>query len=134
MKGLALSQPWAELLVSGKKKIEVRSKNTSHRGWFYVYAARKDTKEKVIKKFGFNNLPMGVIIGKAYLADVKKYENDKEFYADNNLHLATKDLIVLEGWDLKTKYGYIISKVERIKPIPFRGLPGFFVIKKLKEK
>ena len=133
MKGLALSQPWAELLVSGKKKIEIRTKNTNHRGWFYVYAARKDTKVAVLKKFDFKNLPTGVIIGKAYLAAVKKYKNDKEFYADNNLHLATKDLIALEGWDLETKYGYIISKVERIKPVPFRGLPGFFTIKTLKK-
>ncbi|HDZ54639.1 MAG TPA: ASCH domain-containing protein [Candidatus Nealsonbacteria bacterium] len=56
MNGLTMSQPWAELLVSGKKKIEVRTKNTNHRGWFYIYVAKKDTKENVIKKFGFRSL------------------------------------------------------------------------------
>ncbi len=130
MNGLAMSQPWAELLISGKKKIEIRTKNTSHRGWFYIYAAKKDTKENVMKKFGFKSLPTGVIIGKAFLKDVKKYQNDKEFYKDSRFHLATRNIIKIEGWDLKTKYGYIISKTQRIRAFPYRGLPGFFPVKK----
>ena len=76
MKALALSQPWAELVVSGKKKIEVRTKNTNHRGWFYVYTARKDTKQNIIEVFGYKELPVGFIIGKTFLKDVKKYEWD----------------------------------------------------------
>ncbi|OGY24344.1 MAG: hypothetical protein A2172_00575 [Candidatus Woykebacteria bacterium RBG_13_40_15] len=126
MKALALSQPWAELLVSGRKKVEVRTKNTSFRGWFYVYAARKDTKTEVIERFGFRNLPTGLIVGKAFLKDVKRYQNDTEFYKDVKLHLASRDLIELEGWSLKNKYGYVISESKRITPIPYRGMPGFF--------
>lgn len=128
MKALALSQPWAELLISGKKNIEVRTKNSKHRGWFYVYAAKKDTKEKVLKKFGFSDLPTGVIVGKAYLKDVKRYKDDGEFYRDSHLHLATKDLIELEGWESSNKFGYIISKTVRIKELPYRGMPGFFEV------
>lgn len=128
MKALAMSQPWAERLVSGKKKIEVRTKNTSHRGWFYIYAAKKDTKDRVLKRFGFQKLPTGVIIGKAFLKNVKRYYDDKEFYKDSKLHLATPGIIKLEGWDLKTKYGYIITKAQRIRPIPYRGMPGFFPV------
>lgn len=124
-----MSQPWAELLVSGRKKIEVRTMNTKYRGWFYVYAARKDTKDFVVKEFGFGDLPTGVIIGKAFIQDVKKYRNNKDFYRDSSLHLATKRLIELEGWALKSKYGYIISKVKRLKPTPYRGMPGFFPVK-----
>lgn len=126
MKGLAMSQPWAELLISGRKKIEVRTMNTKRRGWFYVYAAHKDTKDLVVKEFGFGNLPKGVIIGKAFIQDVKRYKDDKDFYKDSPLHLATRKLIKLEGWSLKNKYGYIISKVKRVKPVPYRGMPGFF--------
>ncbi len=126
MKALALSQPWAELVISGKKKIEVRTKNTSYRGWFYVYSAKKDTKEEVVKKFGYNNLHTGVIVGKAYLESVKKYKGPEEFYRDENLHLASKEDIELEGWKDKPKYGYVLSQVERLTPIPARGMPGFF--------
>lgn len=125
-----MSQPWAELLISGRKKIEVRTKNTKHRGWFYVYAARKDTKDSVVGEFGFKNLPTGVIIGKAFIEDVKKYKSDAEFYKDVTLHLATKKLIKLEGWSMKSKYGYIISRVKRFKPIPYRGMPGLFPVKR----
>jgi len=131
MKGLAMSQPWAELVISGKKKIEVRTKNTKHRGWFYIYAAKKDTKEKVMQIFGYNNLPTGVIIGKAFLENVKRYQNDKEFYRDSELHCATRKIIKLEGWDMTTKYGYLITKVQRVETVPYRGMPSFFPVKKL---
>src|SRR3989344_2386315 len=125
MKCLALSQPWAELVVSGKKKIEIRGKNTSHRGWFYIYAAAAGTKDKWLKHFGFSNLPTGVIIGKAFLADVKKYSSDKEFYSEMHLHFAERAAIEDQGWQHKNRYGYILSEAKRIKPVPYRGMPGF---------
>ena len=123
-----MSQPWAELLISGRKTIEVRTKNTSYRGWFYVYAARKDTKGAVIEKFGFRDLPTGVIIGKAFLQDAKRYPDDAAFYRDAKAHLATRAIIKLEGWEAKPKWGYSITKVERLKPIPYRGMTGFFPV------
>ncbi len=127
MKALALSQPWAEFLVSGKKKIEIRGKSTNHRGWFYVYACRKGTIPDIVKKSGFSDMPTGMIIGKAYLSDVKKYSSLEEFNKDVGLHLATEKEMEIEGWTTRMpKYGYIISKAERIKPVPFRGFPGFF--------
>ncbi len=127
MKGLAMSQPWAELLVSGKKKVEIRNKNTNHRGWFYIYACRKDTNENTVKSFGFDELPMGFIIGKAFLKGVKRYDSLREFAADVKLHLATEKELKAEGWTTKMpKYGYIISEVKRMKALPFRGMPGFF--------
>lgn len=128
-KALSMSQPWAELLVSGKKRIEVRTRNTNYRGWFYIYAARKDTKEDVVRKFGYVELPTGVIIGKALLKDVKRYGSDQEFYADSPHHLATPEIIELEGWHLKTKVGYIIENPQRIPPIPWRGMPGLFSLR-----
>jgi len=127
MKCLALSQPWAELVVSGKKKIEIRGKNTSHRGWFYIYAAAAGTKELWLKHFGFeNNLPTGMIVGKAFLADVKLYATDEEFDSDEKLHFAIRPAIKDEGWDHKHKFGYILSEAKRIEPVKWRGMPGFF--------
>lgn len=129
MKALPVSQPWAELIVSGKKTIEIRTKNTNYRGWFYVYACRKDTKEWVVKELGFGDLPTGVIIGKAFLSKVKKYKSDKEYDKDLKFHLASSRIIEAEGWTDKPKYGYIVSKAERMTPVPFRGMPGFFEVK-----
>jgi len=94
-----------------------------------VYAAKKDTKEEVVKEFGYRDLPTGVIIGKSFLREVKRYGNDAEFFADSPYHLATPEIIELEGWSLRTKYGYIIENPERIPPTPYRGMPGLFSIR-----
>lgn len=126
MKGLAISQPWAELIISGKKKIEVRTMNTKFRGTFYVYASKMGTKDKYVNMFGFSSLPTGVIIGKATLSEVREYKDMEDFLKDKPLHLASEEAIEDEGWINKKKYGYMISAVERLKPIPFRGMPGFF--------
>jgi len=111
MKVLTLKQPFAELVVSGKKTIELRKWNTNFRGKFLIHSSRIPDK-KNMKKFGFENLPNGFIFGKANLVNVKKYKTTKEFNKDKNKHLATKD------WGT---YGFILKNVKRIKPIPAKG-------------
>lgn len=120
MKALTLKQPFAELVVSGKKKIELRKWNTHFRGKFLVHSSKIPDKNDM-NKFNFDNLPLGMIVGKANLTDVKKYKNDKEFNKDKNKHLATKK------WG---KYGFILSNAERIKPIPAKGKLNFWEFKK----
>jgi len=39
MKALSLKQPYAELILQGKKKIELRTWNTKFRGEFYIHAS-----------------------------------------------------------------------------------------------
>ncbi|MFZ0325921.1 MAG: ASCH domain-containing protein [Nitrososphaeraceae archaeon] len=45
MKCLSLKQPYAELLVSGKKTIELRTWNTKFRGKFLIHVSKKVIKE-----------------------------------------------------------------------------------------
>ena len=45
VKSLSLNQPYAELLISGKKTIEVRRWNTNFRGQFLVHASKKINEE-----------------------------------------------------------------------------------------
>lgn len=117
MKALSLKQPWAELVVSGKKKIEIRKWNTHFRGEFMVHAS-KTPDISAMKKFGFDLLPLGVILGKAKLIDVKHYENDKEFLMDAGLHLASSD------WG---NFGFVLQDVERFKePIKAKGSLNFW--------
>jgi len=131
MRALALRQPWAELVVSGKKTIEVRGTDTSYRGWFAVYATKHGARDSTMKRFGLTDLPTGVIIGKAFLADVKQYRDEGDFFRDSTRHLATKDLLQIEGWKRKRLYGYVLSEAKRIAPIPYRGMPGFFPVPEL---
>jgi predicted transcriptional regulator len=116
MKALSLKQPFAELVVSGRKKIELRKWNTDFRGEFLIHAS-KSINEEAMKSFGFTTLPTGCIVGKAKLIDVKHYKNSEEHSKDKNLHLASSD------WG---DYGFILTDAQRLKEIPCKGSLHFW--------
>lgn len=116
MKALSLKQPWAELILQGKKKIELRKWNTNFRGRFLIHSSKIPDK-KNMKKFGFEDLPNGFIIGEANLINVKRYNSVREFNNDKSKHLAMKDL---------GSYGFVLRNVKRIKPIPAKGQLNFW--------
>jgi len=119
MKALSIKQPFAELILQGKKKIELRKWNTKFRGEFLVHASRNPDKD-AMKKFGFRELPLGAIVGKAKLIDVKKYFNEEEHRKDENLHLASS---------IWGSYGFILENIKRVEPINYKGQLGFFEVK-----
>jgi len=122
MKALSLKQPWAELVVSGKKTIELRKWNTHFRGEFLVHASLSPRKSGM-ERFGFTELPLGCIVGKATLVDVKKYASKEELAADFDKHCAPK-----EFWD-GTIYGFLLKGAQRIDPVPLKGKLNFFEVK-----
>jgi hypothetical protein len=120
MKALSLKQPWAELVVSGLKKIEIRKWNTKFRGDFLIHAS-KVPDNVAMERFGFKDLPFGRIVGKAKLINVKKYIDKDEFVKDKWLHLATSDF---------ENYGFILEDVKMVKEIKCKGALGFWEFKK----
>jgi len=117
MKTLSLKQPWAELILQGKKKIEIRKWNTHFRGQFLIHASG-NIDEDAMKKHNLKDLPRQAIVGKATLKEVKHYENEEEFNKDKNKHLATY------GWG---SYGFVLEGVERVKPVMgVKGSLGFW--------
>ncbi len=116
MKVLSLKQPWAELILQGRKKIELRKWNTKFRGEFLIHSSKVPDKE-AMKRLGFSELPCGFILGKARLVSVKKYLNDCEFDKDKEKHLATKE------WG---DYGFILEDVKRESPVEAKGKLGFW--------
>jgi len=116
MKALSLKQPFAELILLGKKKIELRKWNTNFRGEFLIHAS-KVPDEKAMEEFGFKELPCGCIVGKAKLVDVKKYSNEKEHNKDKKLHLASG------AWG---DYGFVIKNPKRLEKIRCNGSLGFW--------
>jgi len=116
IKVLSLKQPWAELILQGKKKIEIRKWNTKFRGKFLIHAS-KNPDEIAMKKFGFNNLSCGFIVGEAELIDVKNYKDKNEFKEDKLLHLADESF---------GHYGFMLKNVKRVKSIPTKGNLGFW--------
>ena len=120
MKCLSISQPFADLIVSGKKIIELRSWNTNYRGEFLIHAPLKirtdDSKRlKINKKF-----VTGAIIGKAQLYDVKKYNSTKEIQSDQKFHFASKKF-------QNKRFGFLLKNAKPFRiPIPLKGQLGLF--------
>mgnify|MGYP001600792634 FL=1 len=107
MKALSLKQPFAELILQGRKKIELRKWNTKFRGTFLIHASKTPNWD-AMREFGFKELPTGCIIGKARLSDVKRYESEEEHSKDRDLHLAST------AWG---DYGFILENVQRVKEL-----------------
>ena len=120
MKCLSVSQPFADLIITGKKTIELRKWNTNFRGEFLIHAPLKvrndDCKRlKLNKKF-----VRGAIVGKATIYDVKKYNSIKELQKDKKSHYASQDLE-------NKKFGFMLKNAKQFRiPIPCKGRLGLF--------
>jgi len=120
LKCLSVSQPFADLIISGKKIIELRKWNTNFRGEFLIHAPIKIRVEDCKRLRITKKLVTGVIIGKVELYDVKKYNSSKEVKKDQKFHLASKN------FQDKT-FGFKIKNAKPLRiPIPWKGQLGFF--------
>src|SRR3989338_5492033 len=118
MKALSIKQPYAELILQGKKKIELRKWNTKFRGEFFIHSP-KSVDQNAMKKFGFSEskLPVGCIVGKVTLIEVKKYDSEEEHQKDNELHLASSN------WG---DYGFVLENPLILNKIFINGRLGFW--------
>lgn len=120
MKCLSVAQPFANLITSGKKIIELRNWNTHFRGEFLVHAPQKMRKDDAIRLQLDEKFVKGAIIGKAEIFDVKVYENEIECKKDHKLHFAANNY---------TKYGFMLKNAKSFRvPIPWKGKLGFFEV------
>lgn len=93
MRVLSIRQPWVELILQGKKTIELRTWNTKFREKFLLHASKRfdETGRAVAKKFGIElqTLEKGSIVGRAELVDVIVYNSREELLKDRHRHLAS---------------------------------------------
>lgn len=116
VKALSLKQPYAELILQGRKTIELRKWNTPFRGEFCIHAS-KQVDANAMEAFGFTNLPTGGIVGKATLVTVKHYPDQASHEKDKKAHLAST------AWG---NYGFILKNPQRIQYTPYNGKLGFW--------
>lgn len=128
MKCLSVSQPFAELIILGKKTIELRKWNTNYRGELLIHAPLKIRKEdakrlKMDKKF-----VTGAIVGKVEIYDVKKYDSQKQVKSDQKFHFASKNFH-------DRTYGFLLKNAKAFRvPVPYKGQLGLFEVKLPKTK
>ena len=95
MKALSIRQPWAYLIVSGRKDIENRSWRTHFRGKFLVHAGKKLDQEAYdsLIEAGVDlppvqKLKFGGIIGEAEIVDCVTESHSKWFQGPFGFKLA----------------------------------------------
>lgn len=124
MKALSLNQPFADLIVTGKKTIELRTWKTKFRGEFLVHASKKILTDEC-KRLNLDpkSFVTGAIVGKATLYDVKEYGyKSAEWIADKDKHLADISFASsINGFLLKDAVKFDI-------PIPYKGQLNFFEV------
>ncbi len=120
MKALSLKQPWAELVLQEKKTIETRKWNTKFRGKFLIHASKNVDREKMRELGWEKELPLGKVVGSAFLKEVVVYDSEEKFLRDYNRHLSKNFC--------NPTYGFVLENVRRIKPFSIKGKLGFFEV------
>ena len=119
---LSLKQPWAALLASGLKTIEVRNWQTARRGRILIHAARipddrPEAWKQVPETLKATAALLGGIVGEAELTDCVRYASLEDFGRDQGKHL--NDLAWFTG---KTLHGFVFANPTLL---PFRQFPGW---------
>lgn len=128
MKALSITQPYAELIKNGTKKIETRSWKTNYRGTIYLHASStkipKASKEN-IELMGLTanaDMDFGKVICSAELVDCVKMT---ESYIENLK--ATNYNEFVSGIYEKGRYAWILENVKVLdEPIKAKGNLGLW--------
>lgn len=118
---LSIKQPWAALLVTGQKTIEVRSWQTRWRGRILIHAARvpdprPEAWQWVTDKERSLSECAGGIIGEAILESCIHYRDLPQFSQDMPRHLNDSNWFQTRGL-----YGFVFRDA---RSLPFRQFPG----------
>ena len=128
MKCISVSQPFANLIISGKKTIELRSWNTKYRGDVLIHSPMKIRKYDVKRLKIKDKLTIGAIVGKAEIYDVKEYKTKTELNKDSKYHFARRNIS-------QKKYGFLLKNAKTFRiPIPYKGQLGLFEVELPKNK
>lgn len=141
MKVISLWQPWAQLIVEGKKYDETRSWKTNYRGEILIHASKKPifdgislmgSNEMDYLKQALelpddcmrwrNRMPCGAIIGKAKLVDCKLIDTEYREFVQTfcPAEFAFGDFSV-------GRYAWVMQDAVKFEqPIPVKGRQGIW--------
>ncbi len=122
MKALSFRQPWAELILQGRKTMDLRTYNSRYRGVFAVHASQTVETEMCREHdLDPSGLDSGGVVGTVELLDVVPL--DEAAYNEHlDAHLAGR------RWR-EGLYGWVLARPERLPEfIPARGRTNLFNI------
>ena len=122
MKALTIRQPWAELILQGRKTIEIRTWGTAHRGLLGIHAS-KTIDEAACATYGLDHaiLDRGALLGTVELVEIVPLDADR-WEALRDQHLS------LDGFPGDV-VGWRLADPQRVpQPIPMRGRMSLFSV------
>lgn len=103
MKAISIKQPWANMIASGKKTIEVRTWSTSYRGPILLVSSKRPAIE-----------PAGCAVAVAELVDCRVMTNADEPQARCACYPGN--------------IAWVLDKVRPIPPFPVQGQLGLYEV------
>jgi hypothetical protein len=125
VKALSLRQPWADLVIQGKKTLELRNWTVSYRGPLAIHASLT-VNEAACRSYGMQpeTLTTGALIGVVELVDIIRLDTET-YTARQAEHLAQG--FYAPPADGKPLYGWKLSNPRELPhPVPFHGRMGLF--------
>lgn len=120
MKALSFRQPWAELVLQGRKTMDLRTYTTQYRGRIAIHASQTVEAESA-RRHGFEPkaLDNGALVGTVELVEVIPLD-EAAYEAHREAHLAGR------GYR-QGMFGWLLARPERLpQPIPARGRTNLF--------
>lgn len=120
MKALSVKQPWAWLIVSGKKTIEMRVWATNYRGPILIVSCKEKMSGDSFRKFreAFPDCPVtmwyGFAVCKANLVDCRPMTKDDEKLAGCEVY---------DG-----AYSWVLEDIEPVTPFAVKGQLGIYEV------
>ena len=117
MKAISVKQPWAELIASGRKTIELRTWSRAYRGELLIVSGlRFDARGAHFDVDG----PRGVAVCVVELVDVRPAT-----FGDSQAACFGVDVDAFIRAD-KTLFAWALANPRRVAPAPVRGALGLF--------
>lgn len=109
MKALSIKEPWAALIVAGKKTIETRTWRTAYRGPLLIVTSKvlDETAMRMFSGLNIPALPLGYAVAIANLIDCRPMQLEDDWAAQCPYH--------------RQLYAWVLENIEPIAPFPVRG-------------
>jgi hypothetical protein len=117
---LSVWQPWAELIVSGRKPLEIRAWQRSYRGRIWIHAG-KHVDEALDARFGLRHPFRGGFIGSAELTSIELLDEHRWEQWRHLHHDSGPFKIGMLAW--------VLAHPKRLaRPVPAPGDLGLFPV------
>lgn len=122
MKALSFRQPWAELILQGRKTLDLRTYSRTYRGPLAIHAAQEIEREACVQHdLDPTSLPTGGLVGIVELVDVVPLD-EAAYQARIAEHLAGRSF-------REPMYGWVVRNPSRLAEfIPLRGQRNLFAV------